>query len=135
MLANEQVSQFKFIAKTLPNVVASDTTSSGVIASLTPGPSIENATPNASHGAVNSTHHFQAPEHAQKQAVMSQAIVSVPESPSQILPTSVAQATVVAGVPGQGVFYDGKRMRKTMQRRTVDYNSSITRYLEVFIKY
>ena len=31
----------------------------------------------------------------------------------------------------QNVTYDGKRMRKAVYRKTVDYNSSIVNYLEV----
>ena len=36
------------------------------------------------------------------------------------------------GSSHQRVIYDGKRMRKPIQRKTVDYNSLIIHYLEVF---
>ncbi|KAJ1561977.1 WD repeat-containing protein 33, partial [Nowakowskiella sp. JEL0078] len=39
------------------------------------------------------------------------------------------QATAVAR---QAQLYDGKRMRKNIQRKTVDYNSTIIRHLEVW---
>lgn len=81
--------------------------------------------------------HFQAPEHVQKQASLAQSPGNtvVPISSGAVASTTVGQSTVqapnAAGVPGQGVNYDGKRMRKNMQRRTVDYNSSVIRFLEV----
>ncbi len=33
--------------------------------------------------------------------------------------------------PPQRMIFDGKRMRKPVQRRTVDYNSVMMQYLEV----
>lgn len=33
--------------------------------------------------------------------------------------------------PGQVVMFDGKRMRKAVHRKTVDYNSAVIKYLEV----
>lgn len=35
--------------------------------------------------------------------------------------------------PGQVVMFDGKRMRKAVHRKTVDYNSAVIKYLEVMI--
>jgi len=32
---------------------------------------------------------------------------------------------------GQVVMFDGKRMRKAVHRKTVDYNSAVVQYLEV----
>ena len=32
---------------------------------------------------------------------------------------------------GQVVMFDGKRMRKAVHRKTVDYNSAVIKYLEV----
>ena len=31
----------------------------------------------------------------------------------------------------QGIMFDGKRMRKAVHRKTVDYNSAVVKYLEV----
>ena len=33
--------------------------------------------------------------------------------------------------PMSGIMYDGKRMRKAIHRKTVDYNPSILKYLQV----
>lgn len=34
----------------------------------------------------------------------------------------------------QNLMFDGKRMRKAVHRKTVDYNSSVIKYLEVRVK-
>jgi hypothetical protein len=36
-------------------------------------------------------------------------------------------------MPGPEVGFDGKMLRKTMARKTVDYNPSVVKYLEVRI--
>ena len=36
-------------------------------------------------------------------------------------------------VPFSKMVFDGKRMRKAIQRRTVDYNHSLTRWMQVCI--
>ena len=36
--------------------------------------------------------------------------------------------------PLSGIMYDGKRMRKAIHRKTVDYNPSILKYLQVWYK-
>ena len=38
-------------------------------------------------------------------------------------------------MPGPEVGFDGKMLRKTMARKTVDYNPSVVKYLEVDIKF
>lgn len=44
-------------------------------------------------------------------------------------PTGVGQMAVAPGEVG----FDGKMLRKTMARKTVDYNPSVVKYLEVNI--
>ena len=41
----------------------------------------------------------------------------------------IAQCIIVSGPDGQPVEFDGKRLRKTMMRKTVDYNSSFINML------
>ena len=38
-------------------------------------------------------------------------------------------------IPFSKMVFDGKRMRKAIQRRTVDYNHSLTRWMQVRISY
>ena len=41
------------------------------------------------------------------------------------------EANPEATIAGQNVLFDGKRMRKAMHRKTVDYNSAVIQYMEV----
>lgn len=101
MMYVEPTSQYKFIAK--------PTTSEGNLA--VDGTSTTNIVTNVVNiqPSTNTATHFQAPEHLQNKNINRQ--VSANAAP--------------------GLTYDGKRMRKAVQRRTVDYNSSVIRLLEV----
>ena len=136
MMYVDPTSQYKFVAKSTPPVATSDTTSTINTGDNAAGSAAENIVPVVVQAPSNDATHFQAPEHAQKQAALAQnaANTSVPVSPGQVVPPAgqVLAPGQAAGIPGQGLTYDGKRMRKTMQRRTVDYNSSVIRFLEVW---
>jgi hypothetical protein len=54
------------------------------------------------------------------------APVPVPSAPS------VATAAAGADFSRPNVIFDGKRMRKPVHRRTVDYSSTVVRYIQVF---
>ena len=133
MMYVDPSSQFKYVAKSTPNVPSSEATSTNTATENTTVSTNENIAPSVAQVPPNAATHFQAPEHIQKQAALAQNAgnTTVPISPGQIVPPAgqMAQAAGVPGVPG--LTYDGKRMRKTMQRRTVDYNSSVIRFLEV----
>jgi hypothetical protein len=135
MMYVDPTSQYKFVAKSTPTVPTSDTTSTNIAGDNAAGSAAENIIPGIAQTPPNNATHFQAPEHAQKQAALAQTAgtLAVPISPSQVLPSpgQIIPPGQAAGIPGQGLTYDGKRMRKTMQRRTVDYNSSVIRFLEV----
>lgn len=116
MMYIEPTSQYKFVAKPVPSEntlpVASDAPSGAVATSNVVVPVV------ASTGnplpPTNTATHFMAPEHVQNKTLNRQV-----------------STNAATGPQGQGLTYDGKRMRKAVQRRTVDYNSSVIRYLEV----
>ena len=135
MMYVDPTSQYKFVAKSTPSVVASETASTTIASDNATASAAENIVPSTVQAPPNTATHFQAPEHAQKQAALAQSAgnTTVPISPGQVAPAAgqILAPGQAAGIPGQGLTYDGKRMRKTMQRRTVDYNSSVIRFLEV----
>jgi hypothetical protein len=49
-------------------------------------------------------------------------------------PPVMPNATQLSGTTVDGMF-DGKRIRKTMVRKTVDYNTSVVKYLEVLTSF
>ena len=137
MMYVDPSSQYKYVARSTPNVPPSEATSTNITSDTATVSTAENIAPITVQAPPNTATHFQAQEHVQKQAALAQnaGITAVPSSPGQTAPpagqAAPGQAAGVVGVPGQGLTYDGKRMRKTMQRRTVDYNSSVIRFLEV----
>ena len=134
MMYVDPSSQYKYVARSAPNVPPSEATSTNIASDTATVSSAENVTTITVHAPPHTATHFQAPEHVQKQAALAQnaGTAAVPSSPGQAAPPAGQVAPgQAAGVPGQGLTYDGKRMRKTMQRRTVDYNSSVIRFLEV----
>ena len=53
-----------------------------------------------------------------------QTNIMIPKFPPATAPAAPATGPPVIGPDGQPVEFDGKRLRKTMMRKTVDYNSS-----------
>lgn len=135
MMYVDPTSQYKFVAKTAVNVPPPEasSTSSNITNDAATVTTKDSTSPTTVQAPPNTATHFQAPEHAQKQAVLLQNAGNASGTvQSGQIPLAAGQlAQGVAGIPGQGLTYDGKRMRKTMQRRTVDYNSSVIRFLEV----
>ena len=119
MLHVEPTSQYKFIAKPPPTGASEANSTVTETAPKTTTLTTTSTAP-VPVGSVslqtNTATHFQAAEHAQNRT-LKQAAAPAPG-------TAAANAAL-------GLTYDGKRMRKAVQRRTVDYNSSITRFLEV----
>ena len=74
---------------------------------------------------------FQSSHHSSPQLDQTQWVGPGPLS--LVKPTKFFWArslhTIVLGPDGQPVEFDGKRLRKTMMRKTVDYNSSFINML------
>lgn len=118
MMYVEPTSQYKFVAKPVPSeniaVPLVGDGASGAVATSNLIVPVAASTATNPLPPTNTATHFLAPEHVQNKTLNRQVSTNAPSGPQ-----------------GQGLTYDGKRMRKAVQRRTVDYNSSVIRYLEV----
>ena len=54
---------------------------------------------------------------------------------AQQQPTLYRQRFYTRPMAQSALVFDGKRMRKAVQRRTIDYNASVIRQLEVTLKH